>query len=138
MAARRKSRYNIPKVETPKVRLENTYKVEPDDNAVFNCQKIQNIIETVLEAQLKDEKYDARMCRSLTKDVSNIIKDRLKHMEMPRYKLVVSVMLGECGDQCLQLASRSIWNDKTDKSVTGTYQNEHLFAVCTVYGVYFE
>ena len=141
LLARRASRHNIfPKTtpKEPKVVKENTYKMVPDDETGFRCSKVEQVVSTVLESQLSDMTYDPDRCSKVTTHLSNMIKDRVKNMGFERYKYVVTVLLGQCNDQSLHIASRSVWNDKTDTVATASYQNDSLMAVANVYGIYFE
>ncbi|KAK2170005.1 hypothetical protein LSH36_5g15007 [Paralvinella palmiformis] len=120
-------------------RYENTYRVEPKEDEKFMAKEVSAIIERVLDEKLSGVGYDATSCGRLCCSLSNIIRSRIhENLELPRYKLVVHVAIGERKDQSLQVASRCLWNQATDRYASGSYQNRDLFAVATVYGMYFD
>lgn len=70
--------------------------------------------------------------------LSDEIKERCKGLNYERYKLVVSVVLGERRDQGIMISSRAAWDSKLDSYATYTFQNKSLFCTASVYGVYAE
>jgi hypothetical protein len=62
----------------------------------------------------------------------------MKELALPRYKFVSHVMIGQNADQGINFASRSVWNTSTDNFASATYRNGSLFAIATVFAVYFE
>lgn len=122
----------------PKVKLENTYRLEPEENKKFTSSKTQQAIQDVLECHLKDVRYTPIEAGPLTLDLCAMIKNRVKDLGFDRYKIIVDVVLGQRNDQGLEAASRCIWNTSTDSYASFVYQNESLFAAGTVFGIYFE
>ena len=120
----------------PKLIYENSYKLEPP--VKFESDKVKNIIESVLESQLKDEEYDQKSCKQLVLTLSEIIKSRVKEINYKSYKLVCVVTIGELKDQGFRLGSRCCWDPKWDNFATASYKNKSLFAIGTVWGVYYE
>ena len=66
------------------------------------------------------------------------IKAKVKELNIPRYKVVVQVTLGENKGQGVRVASRCLWDHKTDNYATLTYKNERYFACAVVFGCYTE
>ena len=120
----------------PRLRYENTYKLEPEKK--FQVSKVQAIIEGVLENHLKDEKYDPKACRQTVKTLSEIIKSRVKELNYDRYKIVCMVTIGQLKEQGLRMGSRCCWDAKRDTFATASFKNKSLFAVASVWGVYYE
>ena len=67
-----------------------------------------------------------------------MIKEKTKEFHFDRYKLIVQVYVGQDNEQSVQLASRSLWNTKTDMFAAATYRNNSLYAIALVYGLYLE
>lgn len=126
------------KSAAPLKRYENTYRVEPDPDHLFDCAKVEKFVTEILDSRLKGQSYKGNICRSLTSTLSDVIKGRVKKMGFPRHKIIVHTVLGEKLRHDIQVCSRSVWNDKTDSHVTVTYENGSLYAVVTIYAVYFE
>ena len=122
----------------PPVKLENTYRMEPYANNRFGCGKVRETVKGILESYLSGEEYEKDKCPTLTRDISQMIKQRVREMNFERYKIVVTVVMGENTGQGCELASRFLWNTNTDNYEAITYKNKTLFAVASVYGVYYE
>ena len=124
--------------EKPVPRLENTYKVEPDDGKHFAIDKVESMLKETLERRLSNVTYSSENNRLLATDLTADIKSKVKALQFPRYKLVCNVMITENKAQGLEIASRCIWNSSTDNFASYTYKNATLIAIANVYGVYFE
>lgn len=55
---------------------------------------------------------------------------------MPRYKLMVQVLLAENKGSGLRVASRCLWDANTDSSAEVTYITDNLICCVIVFGVY--
>ena len=118
------------------VKYENTYRLEPVE--AFSVPKVREITYDVLESHLRGLTYDKDDCTKLSKTIADTIKQEVKSLENPRYKIVVVVAIGQVMDMnpSITFTSRSIWNDKFDNFIEVTYKNKSLYAVGLVYGVY--
>ena len=127
---------NLSAKERPVIQYENTYRIEPDQ--VFPSQKVREITHDVLESHLKDLRYDAEDCPKLSRTLTDTIKQEIKGLGNPRYKIVVLVAIGQKMDSrpSIFVTSRCIWNDKFDNFVEVMYANKSLYAVGLVYWVY--
>ncbi|GFR83085.1 Tctex1 domain-containing protein 1 [Elysia marginata] len=120
----------------PVIEYENTYKLEPD--AVFLPGKVKAIIKEVLEENLKGQTYKANLMASRCMALSDIIKERIRQLEMPRFKTVVLVLVGENKAQALSVASQCLWNKDTDNFASCEYSKGNLHVVAMAFGVYQE
>ncbi len=82
--------------------------------------------------ELRDIQYDAQNCRQLTGRISDIIKREVKDLDLDRYKLVCIVHIGQRGNQEIKVGSRCLWDVRLDTHILA------LFAIATVFGIYFE
>ena len=71
-----------------------------------------------------------------TKPLAEAVRARLKALQLPRYKFVVHVVVGENRGQGFKLASRCLWDAACDDLATESYTNDNVFVVATVYAVY--
>jgi len=46
---------------------------------------------------MKDKTYDHKECEKLAKELSSTIKEAVKHLNIPRYKIIVQTVIGEIG-----------------------------------------
>jgi len=93
---------------------------------------------SLLESFLDGELYEARKCSQIAQNLTEVVKGRMKELSLPRYKYVCKVMIGQNAGQCISFASRSLWNTATDNFASATYRNGSLFAVASVFAVYYE
>ncbi|XP_046351539.2 dynein light chain Tctex-type 5-B-like isoform X1 [Haliotis rufescens] len=122
----------------PPPKLENTFKLKPDDRKRFMPRQVEKLLADVLAARLDKVEYDPRTCRDITTDISAHIKARVKAMDFPRYKIVSNVIIMENKGQGAQVASRCVWDASSDSFATYTYRNHTLVATAYVHGVYYE
>ena len=123
---------------TQMIRLENTYRTEPEPEDKFNSEKASRIIKTVLTRFLKGEKYNPKNCSEKTQRLSEVIRREMKDLGYNRYKLVVHSFIGEPKHQGFQLASRCLWLSDYDTTAEASYKDENIFGVVIVFAVYFE
>lgn len=124
--------------DKPKVKLENTYKMSPDKGTEFSSCKVQQEVYKTLENYLGDIAYDPERCSKLCLDLSVLVKNKVKDLGFPRYKILSNVIIGQCKEQGIQTASRCVWDDKNDTYAYAVYKNSSLFAIGIVHGVYYE
>ena len=70
--------------------------------------------------------------------VASILKQFCKDLGCTRYKYVSHVVIGENTGQCLEAASRCLWDDQVDSFACATYKNDSIFAIATVFAIYYE
>lgn len=116
----------------------NTYRMEPDNEYRFRPYRVQPKVLEVLMDRLKDKKYDATTVNELVKDVSRNVHQLMKNFQMPRYKIIVQTVIGQKFGQLLRIASRCLWDPKTDNMISVNYETKDMVAVVTVYAVYLE
>mmetsp|Transcript_24265 Transcript_24265/g.76294 ORF Transcript_24265/g.76294 Transcript_24265/m.76294 type:complete len:128 (-) Transcript_24265:157-540(-) len=117
---------------------ENTYIMQPKDEEKFLPSKVTETIERVMNEYFKDKEYTAEDAKIWTLDVSNDIKSAVKELNIPRYKIIVQVVIGEQASQGIRVASKFLWDVTSDNWASYTYQNQSLFAVGMVFGCYYE
>ena len=93
------------KQEARPVKLENTYKMEPDEGCGYKPIEIKDRINTVLEQMFKDKRYDKEECAKLSLQTADKIKYLVCKLSMNRYKIVVHVTVGQKMSQCANTSS---------------------------------
>ncbi|XP_045174156.2 dynein light chain Tctex-type 5-B-like [Mercenaria mercenaria] len=134
----RKNSLHSEKVDRPVIKIENTYRTEPEEGKYFAPMRVENMMKETLERKLKTVKYTPDGCRIIATELTEEIKSKVKAMDFPRYKIVCNVCITENKRQGLEIVSRGVWNQDTDDYASYTYRNPTLIAVATVYGVYYE
>ncbi|XP_021355394.1 tctex1 domain-containing protein 1-like [Mizuhopecten yessoensis] len=120
----------------PKVRLENTYKMKPDEG--FFSFRVRKEITTLLQEHLDNVTYDPVVCSRLCCELSVAIKNKVKSMNFPRHKIICNVCIGQQTEHGVQIASRCLWDATTDSHACVTYKNNSLVAIGLVHGIFFE
>ncbi|XP_074643345.1 dynein light chain Tctex-type 5-B-like isoform X2 [Tubulanus polymorphus] len=122
--------------ETTSKVLENTFQMEPPKK--FQAEKVKKIIEEVLNTHLEGQAYDASQCSTKARALSQQIKAMVKELDFKRYKIIALVSIGEKKDQDVRAGSRCIWDVNRDTYASASYENRQIWAVGTVYGIYYE
>lgn len=117
------------------VKLENTYKLDPD--AKFESHKARDIMIQTLDEWLTGVEYNANV-RNLTTALTDEIKKRVKALGFKRYKYVVTVTIYQDAHQSMQMVSRCLWNKETDNFAEAVFRNSDMLAVATLYALYYE
>jgi hypothetical protein len=105
----------------------------PEFKDKFRDGPVRAVIADVL-ARLKTQNYTGDV--TLAKQTADEIRDRLKDLNLPKYKLFVHVVIGESRGQGVQISNRCFWDDETDAFVSESVRNDTLYAVATAYGLY--
>lgn len=121
-----------------KVRYENMYKFGFDSGKVVSLNKIEIVVKSILEQFLGNEKYFLDMCSNLVCSFFIMIKNVVKDMDLFCYKIIINVIISQCGVQSMQMVSRCLWDIFIDNFSYVIYNNVFLCVVVIVYCVYFE
>ncbi|UJR14640.1 hypothetical protein I4U23_001633 [Adineta vaga] len=116
----------------------NTYRMEPDSEYRFRPYKLQSKILETLAEHLKDQKYNPPAMNDLVKNISRSVHQLVKNFQLPRYKIVIQTVVTQKFDQLVRIASRCLWDPKTDNMLSVNYESKDMIATVTVYAVYFE
>lgn len=118
--------------------MENTYRMGPEEGCRFSAGRTKQITQATLDRYLEGVCYSPDSCSQLCQMLSDLVLSKLKDVNPPRYKLVCQLVVGQSGKQGVRVASRSLLNVDTDNYTSAVFQNQSLFAVAIVHGVYFE
>ncbi|XP_013388467.1 tctex1 domain-containing protein 1-like [Lingula anatina] len=116
--------------------LQPTYRMEPRNK--FQPGKVERAIKDVVDQRLEGCKYNPRLCKTMTRVLSEEVKEKVKGLKFDRYKLVCLVTIGEKKSQQLMVTSRCTWDTNFDNYSTYNFENSNLFCTVTVYGIYAE
>ncbi|XP_033110664.1 tctex1 domain-containing protein 1-like [Anneissia japonica] len=118
-----------------KKHFENTFKTSPD--TYFDTKKVKECVEETLYLRLKNETYNSK-CGNLCASLAEIIKARVKELGFTRHKLVVYLVIGPMQEQGIKVASRCVWDVNYDNFISVQFSNKHMYAVASVFAVYFD
>ena len=98
---------------------------------------MKEICMAVMKETLDGKVYDkAGGEGETTKKIADEIRTRLKEQDLPRYKYMVQVVIGEQRGEGVRMGCRTFWDPDTDAYANATYVNDNLFCVATAYGIY--
>eukprot|EP00854_Cymbomonas_tetramitiformis_P020001 gene20001-23935_t len=122
---------------------ENTYITGPDgygEGTKFSSGIVRNVVRKIIEDRMEGAVYDSTRASQIIKELSDMIKEKVKTMGYNRYKLVVQIssrdretpayvlLRGHEGTLALLLNS----------CASAYFENETLFLSASVYGLYYE
>eukprot|EP00928_Gymnodinium_smaydae_P025498 TRINITY_DN2027_c0_g2_i1.p1 TRINITY_DN2027_c0_g2~~TRINITY_DN2027_c0_g2_i1.p1 ORF type:complete len:133 (+),score=30.87 TRINITY_DN2027_c0_g2_i1:106-504(+) len=117
---------------------ENTYIMEPKEEEKFQPSKVTAAIEATVNEYFKDREYCQEDAKLWTLELSNDVKTAVKALNISRHKIIVQVVIGEQASQGVRVASKCLWDASADNWASYTYQNNSIFAICMVFGCYYE
>ncbi|XP_076162413.1 dynein light chain Tctex-type protein 2B isoform X2 [Ptiloglossa arizonensis] len=113
------------------------YQMRPQLHEKFKPLSAKEVIHNVLFDQLSAKIYDAQEAIQWTKDIADIIREKVKDLKFKRYKYIVNVVLGEQHGAGVKMGTRCIWDAEADTYAYDSFLNDTIFCVATVYAVYF-
>ncbi|EGB04664.1 hypothetical protein AURANDRAFT_32091 [Aureococcus anophagefferens] len=113
-----------------------TYSMNPTEVEKFYPSEAKQICERVLTGQLENATYDDESAKEWILLIGNTIKSEIKSLNIPRYKVVVQVTIGQMKDQGVSVASRCLWDISNDNYASVNYTNETLWANVMVFVIY--
>lgn len=123
-----------------KKRSVREYNTTPDH--IFPVLAIESKISEILEYRLKDMTYSPMQSKEISKRLAEEIKKEIQtSYELKRYKLICVVNIGEIRHSpqgSVRFGSRCLWNTMFDNFASSAYQNSQVFAVATLYAVYYD
>ena len=119
-------------------KTENTYSLGPSENQKFNSSKVEKLVKDILTNHLENVKYEPNKCRDQVQLISDEIKTRIKSIVYKRFKIVVSLTIGQNTGNSIIIASRALWNTDTDNECTVQFKNNTLYAICSIFATYFD
>lgn len=117
-------------------RVENTFKLSPDDNKRFFAFKLQPHILDILKDMTLKAENDSKGHHHLTRELAERIRNEAKTYGYPRYKIVVFVAAGDNVGQDVRVASRCLWNTEFDNCVSASHNTKTLWTSAVVYVFY--
>ena len=97
---------------------------------------MKEIIHTVLNKELAGQTYQGDRVQHQTKQIADDIKDKLKALNLPRYKYCVQAVIGEQRGEGVRMGCRTFWESTTDTYASDTYVNDSLFCCVVAYAIY--
>ncbi|XP_050072948.1 dynein light chain Tctex-type 5-like [Anopheles maculipalpis] len=105
----------------------------------FNREACEAILRDSLDKSLQGVEYSSYFAPSLCQQICEDIKSRVKELKFDRYKIIVTVTIGERYMQGLKAITQFLWDPEKDSYATCIYDaSPSLVAVGTIYAIYFD
>ncbi|XP_050588693.1 dynein light chain Tctex-type protein 2B-like [Bombus affinis] len=120
-----KSRLNVEVLDDAEtVTLEQrVYQIRPQLHEKFKPLNAKEVIHNVLFDQLSAKTYDAQEAAQWTKDIADLIREKVKELKFKRYKYIVNVVLGEQHGAGVKMGTRCIWDAEADTYAYDSFLN---------------
>ncbi|CAM9472966.1 unnamed protein product [Heterosigma akashiwo] len=116
-----------------------TYIMEPAEDEKFYPSQVKRIANTIVQETLQGQTYDEEQAKYWSTSICDTIREKVKaECNIPRYKIIVQVTIGEMRDQGVRVASRCLWDHEKDNYTSVEYQNQSLWCSAMVFGIYTE
>ncbi|CAB1101664.1 unnamed protein product [Ectocarpus sp. CCAP 1310/34] len=115
-----------------------TYITKPSEDEKFYPSEVKAVAEKAVEAELQDKEYDGEEAKEWSLNIADTIREGVKTLNVPRYKIVVQVTIGQMKDQGVRVASRCLWDTATDNYASVQFKNQSLWCSAMVFGVFTE
>ncbi|XP_053687139.1 dynein light chain Tctex-type 5-like [Sabethes cyaneus] len=121
----------------PLLKYQPTYQLESKNP--FNREACEDILRESLDKSLQGVEYNSYFAPSLCQQICEDVKTKVKELNFDRYKIVVTVTMGERYMQGIKMMSECLWDPQRDNCASCIYDSSpSLFAVATIYAIYFD
>ncbi|RKO97245.1 hypothetical protein CXG81DRAFT_16153 [Caulochytrium protostelioides] len=115
---------------------ENNYRIRPESKQKFRAVAIQHQLRQILQTTFAGQAYSPETASQQGRDLAERVKEELKRLDLPRYKFVVHVHIGERGGQGMLVNAKCLWDADTDATAHETYMNDTMFCSVSTFAVY--
>uniref|UniRef100_A0A8R1XVU2 Uncharacterized protein n=1 Tax=Onchocerca volvulus TaxID=6282 RepID=A0A8R1XVU2_ONCVO len=109
--------------------------IRPTNQEKFRTTVGRRILEEVLAENLGGHTFESSNAEQLSNSLANIIRNRLKGLNLPKYKYIIQVILGEERGQRVRAHGACMWDSDTDSVAHYVYSNDHLFCEATIFAI---
>lgn len=111
--------------------------MRPDLKDKFRPSLVKEVIHGILEEKLTGFVYEAEAAEELGTTIAKVVRDKMTEMNFPRYKYVVSVVIGELRGEGVKVGARCLWDADTDNYSSAMFLAETFFCTATVFATYY-
>lgn len=106
----------------------------------FNPLAIGELLRKIIEIQMENRKrnFDIKSSVSLCRSLSEEILSQVKAQNYDRYRIIVSVNVGEKCHQSFRQTAVFLWDAEKDAMTSYVYDRPDIFVTATVYGIYYD
>uniref|UniRef100_A0A0R3RIY6 Tctex1 domain-containing protein 2 n=1 Tax=Elaeophora elaphi TaxID=1147741 RepID=A0A0R3RIY6_9BILA len=110
--------------------------IRPTNQEKFRATVGRRILEEVLAESLGGYIFESCSAEQLSNSIASVIQNRLKGLNLPKYKYIIQVILGEECGQRVRAHAACMWDSDTDSVARHVYANEHLFCEAAIFAIF--
>ncbi|ROT79646.1 dynein light chain Tctex-type protein 2B [Penaeus vannamei] len=114
-----------------------TFQIRPDLKDKFRSTVVREIIHSTLVEQLTGFVYNAEAGEEMTKQIADLLRNKLLELNLPRYKFLVNVVIGEQRGEGVKVGARCLWDADADSYASDVFLAETFFCSAAVFAIYF-
>lgn len=120
----------------PVERFLNTYQLE--SNNPFDARAVEDIANQVVHENIASSSLHPSSFENLARSLSEEILFQIKMRDFDRYRILVTVTIGEKFYQNYVESLCVIWDIEKDSMATFVYDRSNIFITVNVFGIYYE
>ncbi|CAL2050963.1 hypothetical protein CAEBREN_18284 [Caenorhabditis brenneri] len=116
---------------------DRNFVLRPTPGQKFRPKTVSAMIHEVLGEKLSAlTTYNVDEADQASKDISKAIRERLKNLQLPRYKYIVQTMLAEQTGNGATTAVQCIWDEDCDGFISQRYVNGPVWCEVLVFAIF--
>ncbi|KAG5343878.1 TC1D1 protein, partial [Acromyrmex heyeri] len=118
-------------------RYQNTYRLE--SYKAFHAVAVDQIIRDVMEIKLSTiTSYQPDQTSKLCLEIASDVLKAVYKKDYDRYKIVTQVYIIQRFQQSMNTAFQCLWDVERDNYSYHVFENNHIYAWCCVFGIYYD
>ncbi|XP_045585397.1 dynein light chain Tctex-type protein 2B [Procambarus clarkii] len=114
-----------------------TFQIRPDLKDKFRSSVVRDVIHNTLVENLTGFVYSLEAGDEMSKSLADLLRNKLLDLNLPRYKFLVNIVIGEQRGEGVKVGARCLWDADTDNYASDVFLAETFFCSAAVFGVYF-
>uniref|UniRef100_A0A0N4ZQT6 Tctex1 domain-containing protein 2 n=1 Tax=Parastrongyloides trichosuri TaxID=131310 RepID=A0A0N4ZQT6_PARTI len=110
--------------------------LRPNIQDKFRSSIGKKILQEVCQELLHDKTFEIATIEDSSNLIAETIRERLKELNLPRYKYIIQVVITEQRGQGVNVMASCMWDPDTDNAVNHLYTNNFLFCEAIIYAVF--
>ncbi|GBG33563.1 Tctex1 domain-containing protein 1 [Hondaea fermentalgiana] len=105
--------------------LQPTYETEPVLDGRFTKNSVEELCTPVVHEYLEGKRWseEKEINSDMSQTVTNLVMEKIRELNLSRYKVVVQTNLGENCDQTVRVVSHCLWESSLDSTAEIKFQS---------------
>lgn len=113
-----------------------TYQLNPRKK--FNVEIVEKMLRQLVEPELEEVEYSEKLIPEICINLAETIRNAVKEENYDRYRIIVSVSIGQRRQQSTHVFHSFLWDYERDGFAAYNYENCHIFGNFVVYAIYLD